>query len=270
MKNNIWILKIELLQNKGNFLFIILISFLLGMSLRLALKAESRISELVSGETWNADLVILPKGISLADFRQELLTNQTSAFLPEALFDTTMSMAKGQFQATAVLALTDEKGSHLFARGTSDNLGLNGLGEKKIENWQSQNTYQTAEWGFKVISGFFASGPEKTMKNLKELIDKRTVGQAIVVKDQVAHDEKIKMQLLEALATYSGILILLIVLSFLSLLLWLKVRISNSLDVFKEIGFLKVETYQLLASLFIFSVIIPVLLGVWIGSAFSF
>lgn len=270
MKSIFWILKIEFFQNKFHFYLIFLIAFLLGVSGILSLQAERKISELAIHDQWDADMVVLPKGVTLNDFRSEILSAKTTEFLPEAMFDTTVSMANKAFKLTAVLALTDEKSSRILVKGNSDIIGLSWLGNRQnIVPWEEQHQYKTPEWENKVLTGFFAAGPKIMMKNFKELIDKRTVGQAIDIKLQKEHDEKVQSQLEQALVVYSGTLILLIFLSFISLLLLLKIRISNSLNILEELGFSQFQISQLLLSLFIFSVISPLVLGVLTTSLFS-
>ena len=270
MKKSLWILKTELTQNKLHFILIALIALALGIGVRLGILAERRVSELTTGVGWNADLVVLPKGISLADLKEELLTHQTRAFLPEALFDTTLEMAKGQFRATAVIAITDESGPHLFVKNSDEIIGLGWIKESAfIKNWQVQSKYSTPEWSNKVIAAFFASGPRIAMNKLKELIDKRTVGQAILIKDQLIHDEDTQKQVRNAMLVYSALLFALILLSFTSLLFWLKVRISNSMQVFKELGFPNSVTFVVLGGLFLLSVLVPVCVGFWISSFYT-
>lgn len=267
MKPLFWIVQTEARQNKWHFVFMALISTLLGISFCYMLKAHQQIASLTIHENWNADLVILPKGITLNDFREELLTATTSAFLPEAMFDTTMGLAENKFSLTAVLALTDNKGSRVLTKSNFNPIGISWLNNRQnILPWQEQNTYSTTEWGYKVISGFFASGPEVMMKNLKDLVDKKTVGQAIYIKTQQAHDEKIQAALQSALATYGGLMALLACVALTSLLFWLKSRLQNSFSVFQEIGFSASVQRQVLITLASTTCLLPLLLGIFVGS----
>lgn len=266
MKSLFWIAKTEARQNKWHFIFISLISLLLGISFCFIRQAHQRIASLAIHELWNADLVILPKGITLNDFREELLTATSSAFLPEAMFDTTMGLAENKFSLTAVLALTDEKGPKVLTKSNFSQIGIDWLkGHQSILPWQEQSTYSTAEWGNKVISGFFASGTEPMMKNLKDLVDRKTVGQAIFIKKQQAHDEKMQSELHSALLSYSSLVFFLALIALTSLFIWIKVRLQNSFSVFEEMGFPPITQKKILALLLIGTCFIPIVFGVTIG-----
>jgi hypothetical protein len=266
MKSLLWIAKTEVVQNKWHFIFISLISLLLGISFCYLRQAHQRIASLAIHETWNADLVVLPKGVSLNDFRDELLTGTSSAFLPEAMFDTTMGLAENKFSLTAVLSLTDDKGPRVLTKSNFSQIGIDWLkGRQNILPWQEQTTYSTTEWGYKVISGFFASGTEQMMKNLKDLVDRKTVGQALFIKRQQAHDEKIQSELQAALVSYSSLVFFLSLISMTSLFVWVKVRLQNSFSVFEELGLPRLTQRKILALLLIATCFIPAMLGVALG-----
>ena len=271
MKSVSWLLQTELKQSKIHFLLIAALSVLLGFALTLTGKAEKKISDLSHQDLWNADMVVLPKGITLGDFREELLSGRSTAFLPEAMFDTTVSMAKGQFPLTAVLAITDGDGPRVQFKAEGIRLGLDWLADRqKISPWAEQMRYRTPEWENKVISGFFASGTREEMLSLKELVDKRTVGQALFIKEQQEHDREQQAQIHKALIVFSGLLILLTILAFVSLVLWLKHRLVNTLNVFLELGFPTSVGNQLLAGLILISVLAPFALGSLASSFLSF
>lgn len=264
------IIKNEIAQNPFHFLLIVLISLLLGASLNISYRAEQKIAALTNSDSWNADLVVLPKGVSLLDLKSEMQSNQTSDFLPVAMFDTMVDMAKDQFKLTAVLPITDENGKRIMVKGNSPDTGLQWLGKSQtLGEWKVQSIYGTPEWKNNVMAGFFAAGPAVMMQNLKELIDKKTVGQAIFIKQQQAHDEQNRMQLQSALAAYSGTLITLIVLSFLSLLLWLRIRLANTLSVLAELGYAKSSLNIMLSLLFLTAVGVPLIAGVLAGNLMS-
>lgn len=262
MKTLGWLIKTEVFQGKTHFSLLLLITFILGSGLSLMLKAEQRISEISSEESWSADLAVVPKGVSLIDFKKELLDGHSTALLPEALFDTTLSLAKGQMNATAVLALTDSRGSRVMVRGDIENTGTSWLKKKqKISEWQPQTIYQTPEWGYKVISGFFVRGSSGAMQSLKELIDRKTVAQAILIQQQVQNDTETRLQLQKALSIYSGVVLSLVVLSVTLIYLWLKSRISTSLKIFNELGFSRALALRFVTSLFGLFIVLPFILG---------
>ena len=86
MKKAVWILKKEISQNRGYFILLSSVSLLLGILLHYGFNSYNRIAALAVHENWDADIVVLPKGIGLQDLRQELLSGKSKAFLPEALF----------------------------------------------------------------------------------------------------------------------------------------------------------------------------------------
>lgn len=262
MRKLFWILKTELKQSQKYFLFIFLISFILGSGLSLAQKAHQKISDLTAEDVWSADLAVLPKGISLIDFKKEIQQGQAVAFLPEVLFDTFTSMGKDRFQVTAFLPLTDNRGTRVLVKGdeaTHVNTWLKSI--QKFSTWETQQIYETPEWGRKVIAGFLISGPPAMMTNLKEMIDRKTVAQGILIHDQIAHDQTVRDQLEQALGLYAGILILLALFSLGLVFMWLKNRLAKSLFVFHEIGFSKSISGRLMIILFLFFVLSPVLIG---------
>ena len=262
MKKLGWLIKTEISQGRTYFALLLLITFILGSGLSLMLQAERRISEISSEESWNADLAVVPKGISLIDFKKELLEGHSTALLPEALFDTTLSLSKGQMQATAMLALTDGQGSRVMVRGDIENTGTSWLKTKqKVSEWQPQAIYQTPEWGHKVLTGFFVRGSMVAMESLKELIDRKTVAQAILIRQQMQNDAETRIQLQKALSIYSAVLLSSFMLSVALIYLWLKSRISISLKIFNELGFSKSTTQQFILGLFGLFVVLPFVVG---------
>lgn len=270
MKNLGWLIQTELKQNKFHFVLAACISLLLGVSASLTMSANQRIAALVIPVQWHADLVVVPKGISLRDFERELLNGESSAFLPEALFDTTVGLAKGQFSLTAVLAIHDSSGPHLQIKSNGDPIGVNWLkGRTRIENWSDQNIYETPEWGHKLITGFIAAGSFQEMEELKKLINSKTVAQAIVLSEQQSRDEENQSELQTALYIYTGILVSLIVLSLSSLFLWVRVRLSNTLLVLDESGFEKQAMILLIVGLIVIVNVAPMFIGVILGNGIT-
>lgn len=260
MKSSTLILQTEVKQGRWNFVLIMLISFLLGVSGQLAARAQQKISDIAIQEAWNADLAILPKGVSLEDFRKELVLARTTDFIPEALFDTTVGLSEGRFRLSAVLALTDADGSRIMQKG--DNFGLDWLkGQQKVVPWQPQSMYQTPEWGTKLLTGFFASGSMEAMQSLKQLIDKKTVAQAIWIQKQQQQSAQTQEELKLALAVFGGVLVLMAVLSFTSILVWLKIRVSNTFKVMDEIGFRTQSQWAVLVGITVLFVLVPAVTG---------
>ncbi len=99
------------------------------------------------------------------------------------------------------------------------------------------------------------------MQSLKQLIDKKTVAQAIYIQKQMEQDDQTQAELKLALAVFSGVLLLMAALSFTSIMIWLKIRLSNTFKVLDEIGFRTQSQIGVLAGLSVLFVAIPALVG---------
>lgn len=262
MKNIFWIVKTEAIQSKSYFLLLFLTAFVMGASFSLIKKAEKRILAISSEENWDADILIVPKGITLIDFKREILSGNLSALLPEALFDTTLDLSQGRIQAVALLPFKKENGVEVMYKGSQD-VGLKWLNQQvTLRPYEaSQSIYQTKEWGTKVIAGFFIRAPYLMVKEIKDLIDHKTVAQAIIIEQQMRNDRETKEQLQKALTSYGVVLLAMIALSIGSLYLIMKNRLKLSLNVLDEIGFSKMQLAQFSVQLFLMSVLIPLVLG---------
>jgi hypothetical protein len=274
MKNLVWIIKTELIQNKILTLFLCGVAILLGISLSLAWQAESEIYRLFAEEKWNADLIVLPKGITLQDFRQEILSGVTTDFLPEVMFDSVKELAQHKFELNAILSLTDNGELKILTKGDNANIGLANVLKKRpnlvISPWVTQNIYSTPEWSNKVIAGFFAAGSESLMMNLKNFIDKKTVGQAILIKSQEMHDQSKREQLQAALTTFAIIIGSFLFITLFSLGSILVQRLSTSLIVLRELGFIEMHVYRILFGIIIILLGLPAFLGFWASLHYFF
>lgn len=265
MKTIFWLFKIETRQNYLHILLVCLASVFLGTGAKLAWKAQKKISSLVTVEQWNADLVVLPKGIGLEDFRKELQTGQTTAFLPEAMYLSTVALSEGQFQTRALLAIRENGGSEILTQGDASLgptwLGLPTTTRPAVAPWREQNIYFTPEWKNKLISGFFAAGSPLAMKNLKDLIDRKTVGQAWLIEEQQRRDLTNQATLQNSLEIFSLVVIGLFSLCFLSLIFWLRSRLINTARVLHEIGHPSYCIYTVLGLLFLCFSGLPLILS---------
>jgi hypothetical protein len=79
MNSQFWIVKTEVRQNLPHFLLMALVALIFGYSIGLGYQAYQKISSLSVHENWNADVVVLPKGLTLEDLHQELLTGTSKA-----------------------------------------------------------------------------------------------------------------------------------------------------------------------------------------------
>lgn len=270
MKTSFWIFLTELIQNKMHFSLVAAVSFLLGLTLVLAGGAYKKISTLSQPTNWKADLAVLPKGISLTDFREELLTGKSRELLPDALFETTVGLVNSNLVLTAFLSLSDGEGSRVMIRTNQPKYQQLGWLEErqKISYWSEQKTYSTPEWGYKVITGFTASGDPVAIQKLSEIINKKSVAQAIFIQRQQAIDEQQQSDLKSGLYAYTGAFVALALLAKLSLFFWIRVRINNSLETLQEMGFASVVKRNLSLALMVVSFLFPLMLGTFLGSFF--
>ncbi len=262
MKTAQWIIETEIGQNRRQTVVLIFISLLLGVLFTMAIKAEIKIQSLFAIDQWAADVIVLPKAVSLADFKADLAKGYGRAFLPEAMFDSTVGFAEGKFPMLALMPVGGKASPKVMVKGQR-NLIHDGLipTTVPIEAWHDQKESSTAEWGNKLIFGFLASGSDQYMRSLKDLVDKRTVGQAFLIKDQIKEDSERKAQLETALLIYSFLLIILIGFTFFSTYTWIKIRITNTFLVLDEMGFSKKVRFQIISVLFIGLVMVPFILG---------
>lgn len=261
MKKIFWLVQTEIDQSRSYFTLIFFTAFVMGSSFSLIKKAEKKILEISSEASWDADILVVPKGITLIDFKKEILSGDSSALIPEALFDTTLQITKGAIKATALLSFKKENQIEVMFKGDQE-VGLNWLPQTiVIKPYETQNSYQTKEWGNKVVAGFFIKAPFAMIKEIKELIDRKTVAQAIVINQQVKNDNETRDQLQKALTSYSSVLLAMIFLTIGSLYLIMKNRLKVSLIILDEIGFSRTQLLQFSLQLFIISIFLPITFG---------
>jgi len=126
MKKIFWLVRTEIVQSKSYFTLIFFTALVMGSSFSLIKKAEKKILEISSEASWDADILVVPKGITLIDFKKEILSGDSSALIPEALFDTTLQITKGAIKATALLPFKKENRIEVMFKGDQD-VGLNWL-----------------------------------------------------------------------------------------------------------------------------------------------
>lgn len=268
MKNIFWILKIEFLQNKIFFIFTMITSLFLGVCLIQGFFAINKVENLLIHEKWDAHIAVLPKGMNLSDLKKEIISGKPTHFLPEALYDTTLNLAQNQFKLSAILPITENGQIKVLQKG--DHLGLSWLDKSiPITNWQEQNQYQTSEWGYRVVAALFASGPLDVMKHFKDLIDRKTIGQAYIIEDEMIKSQSMHDEMYFYLRLIS-ILILCLFLSIIFLLAHLlKSRLRNVFEVLQTLGYSKKIQYQLSLFVLLIFMLSPALLGMLIGINFN-
>lgn len=268
MKNILWIFKTEFLQNKVFFLLTVLTSLFLGICAVQGKFAIDKIESLSVHEKWNADVVVLPKGMALADLKQEILTGSPTLFLPEALFDSTRDLIKNQFSLSAILPIKNDGKVEVLHKG--DNLGLGWLDSSiEIVPWQDQAQYQTNEWNTRVVAALFASGPKEVMKSFKDLIDRKTIGQAFIIEDEMAKGQAQHDDMLFYLRLVSVLILSLFVSVIFLLAYLLRNRLKNVYEILRNHGYQKQVQQKLNTLVFVLFILGPLMIGMILSFPFN-
>ncbi len=268
MKKSVWIFKTEFLQNKIFFSLTFLASLLLGSCLIQGKFALEKIESLTVHERWNADVIVLPKGLNVADLKQEIISGKPTRFLPSALYDSTKALIKDRFLLSMILPVTVGTQSQVLQQG--DKIGLSWLDPSiPVVPWREQITFQNQEWGTQVAAALLASGPPDVMKSFQELIDRKTIGQAFIVHDELVKNEVQHANMFFYLRVIS-ILILFLFLSIIFLLIHLlKQRLKNVYQILHTHGFAKSIRFSLVLILGLCFVAIPFATGLLVSSFFN-
>lgn len=268
-KSSAKLLNITLIEFKQSFVywfFLIVICFTTGFAVFSAQRSLQKVLELIHIEKWEADLVILPKGISLEDFRKELVTGITRAYIPQLLYKTTLDLSKNQFQLQSVYPVKGAAGVLILSDGPR--IGTNWLpGETHFTDWNEDLIPDNhPAWGKKLLAGIFAKGDREKMQSLKDLIDQRTVAQAFFVQDEQQKNKMTSDEIKKQIFLFIGILSGLILVGVCLIFLILKNRLQQLLFVFSENG-MSALRIKLVLIIVMFSIILPVLFGY--GLAFN-
>jgi hypothetical protein len=168
---------------------------------------------------------------------------------------------------SAVLPITEGAHSIVLHKG-ADFVGVAWLqGKLLIKPWQIQNQYQTAEWGGKVLAGFFAQGPFVAMQSLKELIDRKTIAQAFWISEQLDKDKLLQQELYMIMNQVGFVFFILVGISSFLLIYILKARLRQSFGVYNELGIAKFREYQLILGLSLITIIVPFIFGIGLLSS---
>lgn len=251
---------LEFKQSFTYWFFLILICFLTGFSIDQAQISLTKVFDLIHIEPWQADLVILPKGISLEDFRKELLSGKTKAFIPEILYQTTLGLSQNLFQLQAVLPIESSSGVTILNEGPQ--FGTKWLpGSIRLVDWNEDLiSVSHSVWQKKLLAGIFAKGDLEQMQKLKDLIDQRTVAQAFFIQDEQQKAAIVSDQIARELYTFVGILVGLITVGCSLVYLLLKNRLQQLLFVFKENGMAGLKIYFVIIFIF-FTIFFPAIFG---------
>lgn len=191
----------ELRQNAKLTVTLLAVSLTLGASAHFAIELNSEIQKLVRPEHWAADMAILPKGITLSTLATELRTGAVKEYLPEALFHSTVDITQGEVRLSAVLPVHEADGGIAIATQGDRRFNFAGWGVRVVD-WREQKEHGTPEWGSKVIAAAFASGSTPMLEKLKELIDRKTVAQAVWIDEA----QRASLELQNTLSSLAGAL----------------------------------------------------------------
>lgn len=264
MKSIFSILKIEICQNRLQVAAVMIFSFLAGLMLMVAEKAYQKVSQLVKPVEWSADLVIMPKGLTLQGLAQEILEAKTTHFLPLALFDTTIGLVEDRVQLSALL-VRSRNGKPLVQFKGVDGLGWNwARPDVEVIPWEEQKEYTNPDWGNQVITAFFAKGSMADLNHLKEIIDRKTVAQSFWIQDIVKSSIDFQNQVMSSLVKVSLVFIVMLLVGFSVSGLWFLEQYFETQRVLSEIGFTKKDLLNLKIYL-ILIVFAPSVLGILLG-----
>lgn len=268
MKNIFWIFKTEFMQNKIFFILTTLTSVFLGICAVQGNYAIDKIESLSVHEKWNADVVVLPKGMGLADLKQVILSGEPNHFLPEALFDSTRDLIKNQFSLSAILPLKIDGKVEVLHKG--EDLGMGWVDSSiLVSPWREQTQFQTHEWGYHVAAALFASGPKEVMKSFKDLIDRKTIGQAFIIEDEMAKNQTQHDDMLFYLRLVSVLILSLFVSIIFLLAFLLKNRLKNVYEILRNHGYQDKTQHQLNALVFCFFILGPLMIGIILSLPFN-
>jgi hypothetical protein len=265
------LLKFETRQTPISFLILIATSLALGFSTGLGIQVTQQISKLYGVDTWNTDLIVLPKGVSPKDLASEIRNGLSTDFLPDALFETTLSMTANQLKLSAVLPMTENGVAKIFNKGNSSKSEIEGIrGKNPLADWAPQTQYSTSEWDHKVIAAFFASGPMPAILNLKQLIDRKTVAQAILVSTDEAKNREASERMQRLLYCAQVLFAFFAGLCLWSSFVTLKTNFKVTFEFLHEIGGPKSLHRKFLTQLALLNLVTPFVFGYLISTLFSF
>lgn len=245
--------------------------FTLGFAVTSMLVIQKQLEALFSPVVWDADLVILPKGVSLEGLQRSLLIGQAEDLIPLALFQTLQTqtvhaplrmLAFIPFKENGQVKLGYE-GSTLDFPWVHDESIWRSL---ELSPRQDLEMYQTEEWGAKVLAGVLVRGPKTALKNLKKLIDRRTIAQAWYVNAEMS-DERVRMdQLRHGMKALTGLIVVCLTPGLILAGVIVRDRLQNLLIVLQELGNTRSVKIPLYGFQFALWVVVPGILGWWLAA----
>lgn len=273
----------EIRRDLHNAVSTFIFSLFLGFILFFVSGVSTYLNKVFEPPKWNADLLILPKGISPEAAVMDFARGLPDGLIPLALFKTLLQQSAGSSvkvlgfipykdsDGKAEVALTDSglkdfldlKDKSLWSEINLTNLDL------KRPQFQPAENYQTPEWHDQVLMGILAKGNSTEIAGLKNLIDRKTIAQAFYVDSEKSEMHAKLMQLKTGLYLCTGFV-------FFSTLLGLLLALKNMMAkrqtlelVLKELKFKPAILAKITLIQIVLFFVFPVALGC-IFSSLSF
>ena len=263
----------------------VILSFILGFVTITSIDLSSYLADLFRPLKWGADILILPKGETPELAWKDILNGKPQALIPETLLETLKNQIAGEqvkFNLTSpslqvfgfVPYLNDSGQASLatigeakqFFSATNDKSVLDSYEKNDwnsvYDKFANLESYQTAEWGSKVILGILVKGSDAALKSLKTLIDRRTVAQAYYVNfENDANQDSKFLKLKSILNKLTFFILALVAIGLFLSLQTLKNNRKNIFQNFDELRFPKLMKYQFYLTQIMFLILIPALFG---------
>lgn len=270
---------------------LILCSLLLGFTLSSALQLKKYMETLFVPVSWGAGLVVVPKGISLEGLHRSLIHGEPEGLIPMALFETLQGQINDEkFLRHLPVPSLKILGFIPYKKASRTNLAfvgdkdayfsnLNGpsiWNQFSFEPWTAQSSefvsragYQTPEWGNRVLMGILAQGEPGPLQKLKELIDRKTIAQGMIVRPGETEEDHRMDQLGKSLYALVILIGFCLLPGLLLSILILQERRSIIYTVMQELGWSSRRQFQFFILQILALVFSPAMLGVSLGFAFS-
>ena len=272
-------------------LTLILCSLLFGFTFSSAFKLKKYIETLFVPVSWGAGLIIVPKGVSLEGLHRSLIHGEPEGLIPMALFETLEGQINDEknlrhlsvpsLKVLGIIPFKNESKTNLAFIG-DQNAYFSTIHEPSIWNqfsfkpWATQSSdlanragYQTPEWGHRVLMGILAQGEPGPLQKLKELIDRKTIAQALLANPgQTDADHRIDQLGKSLYVLVTLIAFCLLPGLFLSILI-LRERRSKIYTVMQELGWTSTRQLQLFTLQLLVLVLGPLMMGAFWGTVFS-
>lgn len=263
------------------------LSLMLGLILSTAFNFKDYLNSLFKPINWAADLIILPKGLTVQQAHQDILQGQPSGLLPQALYQTLKSQIQQesnslqsptiQIAAIVPYKMNDQKPDvALFDYEQSKSFFIsnsNIFDTYQLKDWQEvqsqvgdKSFYRTDEWKDKTIFLILAKGPAQPIENLRQLINRRTVAEAFYVNQEKADDQNRLSNLKFGLNTLISFILLLTLTGLALSFEILRMQHKKIQLVLTELKMKKIIFIRFLVLQFLFLVVTPAALGFFAGA----